>query len=80
MNQNFYDDLVSALENISWPITKEQLIDYAYEHDIDDEIINIFEKLEDDDYAYNSVDDIIEHINDKDDDEDEDDYYDNDNY
>lgn len=78
MKQDFYDDLISILENISWPITKEQLIDYAYDNDIDDDIISLFEKLEDNDYAYNSVDDIMEHINDQE--NDENDYYDENDY
>ena len=74
MDQEFYDDLIATLENVSWPITKEQLIDYAYNNDI----ISLFEKLEDNDYVYNSVDDIIEHINNQDDDDDE--YYDENDY
>ena len=78
MKQDFYDDLILLLENISWPITKEQLIDYAYDNDIDDDIISLFEKLEDNDYAYNSVDDIMEHINDQE--NDENDYYDENDY
>ena len=78
MKQDFYDDLILLLENISWPITKEQLIDYAYDNDIDDDIISLFEKLEDNDYAYNSVDDIMDHINDQE--NDENDYYDENDY
>lgn len=51
-------ELVSHLEDAPWPATKDELIDYAKRSGAPFEVIRNLEELDDDDYPYNSIEEI----------------------
>jgi hypothetical protein len=72
-------ELASFLEDAPWPATKEELVDYAERTGAPMQVLDNLHELEDDDVAYEGIEDIWpDYINQDDDffyDEDEEDYY-----
>jgi hypothetical protein len=71
-------ELASFLEDAPWPATKEELIDYAERTGAPLQVIENLQELDDDDEAFDGIEDIWPDYDQDDEffmDEDEEDYY-----
>lgn len=54
-------DIFTVFENIEWPATKQDLLQYATDRGIFEDVFNIINDLEvDDDYYFSSLNDFME--------------------
>ncbi len=51
-------ELASSLDDVPWPVSKEELIDYANRSGAPEEVIENLTELEDDGEVYESIEDI----------------------